>query len=221
MDLMLRKGLSFCETGGRILFLDIVRDRYFCLAERSEFAFRRLAFGEPMSATDAAALQRLVSDGLLLEGPPGQRPAACPPVRRPDHSLLDEAGQPRPGASLSALVRLGISNLAVKVLPLRVILARLKRRKTMFARSDGAPNGAAVEIAAAFKRTSRIVSPLDLCLPRSVAAAHALLASGVRPDLVIGVRLNPFNAHCWVQCEGALINESLDEVRNFTPILVI
>ena len=221
MDLMLRNGLSFCETGGRILFLDVDRDRYFCLAEQSESGFRRLVADEPKSATDDVLLQRLVADGLLVEGPPGERPAACLPVRRPDHSLLDEAARARPGAAVSALFRLSISNLALRVLPLRVILARLKRRKSMLARSSAAPHGATLEIAAAFKRSSRIVSPLNLCLPRSVAAAHALLASGVRPDLVIGVRLNPFNAHCWVQCEEALINESLDEVRNFTPILVI
>jgi hypothetical protein len=38
---------------------------------------------------------------------------------------------------------------------------------------------------------------------------------------VIAVRTGPFAAHCWLQTDLFLINESLDEARNFTPILVI
>ena len=38
---------------------------------------------------------------------------------------------------------------------------------------------------------------------------------------VIGVSLYPFAAHSWVQCGTALVNDRLDRVRHFTPILTI
>jgi hypothetical protein len=221
MGYMLRNGLSFCETGGRILFLDIDRDRYFCLTQQSEAGFRRMVADEATAGADALMIKRLVSDGLLVAAPAGARPTACPPARRPARSLLDVPGQAGTGAVASALARLGTANLALRMLPLHRVLARLRHRKRKQDQPSLAAPDATLEIAAAFRRSSRIVSPLNRCLPRSIAAAHALLASGARPDLVIGVRLNPFNAHCWVQCGDTLVNESLDEVRNFTPILVI
>jgi hypothetical protein len=77
------------------------------------------------------------------------------------------------------------------------------------------------EVAAAFRLSRLIASPLDRCLPRSLAAAHGLLDRDIVPELVFGVRLQPFAAHCWVRHGQVLVNESLDQVRNFTPILTL
>jgi len=38
---------------------------------------------------------------------------------------------------------------------------------------------------------------------------------------VIGIRPDPFLAHCWVQHKGLVLNDDIDNVRTFTPILVI
>ncbi|RYM07421.1 lasso peptide biosynthesis B2 protein [Sphingobium cupriresistens] len=43
----------------------------------------------------------------------------------------------------------------------------------------------------------------------------------MRPDVVLGVQLGPFSAHCWVQHEDRLVNDRVDMVRTFTPILVL
>ena len=66
-----------------------------------------------------------------------------------------------------------------------------------------------------------VISPLDNCLSQSVAIAGRLLHRNVRATLIIGVRLGPFNAHCWVQRDDRLVNDRFDMVRMFTPILAI
>ncbi|RZM28193.1 MAG: lasso peptide biosynthesis B2 protein, partial [Sphingomonas sp.] len=66
----------------------------------------------------------------------------------------------------------------------------------------------------------RLWSSRDRCLPRSLALAHALRASGSAARLVLGVALNPFTAHAWVQDGDRVVNDTLDHAALFTPILV-
>ncbi len=66
----------------------------------------------------------------------------------------------------------------------------------------------------------RLWSSRDRCLPRSLALTHALRASGSAARLVLGVALNPFTAHAWVQDGDRVVNDTLDHAALFTPILV-
>jgi hypothetical protein len=221
MGFALRDGISFCETGGRFIFLDIVKDRYTSLAGEAECSFRRLALGEPLSCSDHAVLSGLVASGLLDPAPGGARPLPCATPPKPERSLVDEDYPVGPAVLVHALWRLTRSAMALKLRPLWATVARLERRKARLESDVKASDSFLAEVAAGFKRTALIAAPLDQCLPRSVAAAHALLDRNIRADLVIGVRLQPFGAHCWVQHGSTLVNEAVDQVRNFTPILVV
>jgi len=77
------------------------------------------------------------------------------------------------------------------------------------------------EIVGAFERLNLIFSPLDQCLPRSLALTHLLMRSGHLTQFVIGVRLKPFLAHSWVQQGDVVLNERVDVARTFSSILVI
>jgi Transglutaminase-like superfamily len=48
-----------------------------------------------------------------------------------------------------------------------------------------------------------------------------LLELGVWPTVVLAVRTQPFAAHSWAQHEHWLVNDRIDHVRKFTPILGI
>jgi len=39
--------------------------------------------------------------------------------------------------------------------------------------------------------------------------------------LAIAVRTGPFGAHAWVQVGDAIVNDSVDNVRDFTPIRLV
>jgi hypothetical protein len=39
--------------------------------------------------------------------------------------------------------------------------------------------------------------------------------------VVIGVRMHPFMAHCWVQRDEVVLSDDLDSVATYTPILIL
>ena len=43
---------------------------------------------------------------------------------------------------------------------------------------------------------------------------------GLRADWVFAVRLWPFAAHCWVQCGDLCLNDDVERLAPYTPILV-
>jgi hypothetical protein len=216
MGHILRPGVSFCRTSGRHLFLDVRRDRYFALDESAEQAFAAVVSGR--SAPDPA-LAPLVADGLLIETPGEDRPMPCEAPPLPRASLCDEARAGRRGA-LAALLARTAATAELRVLSLGGALARLSRRKR---RKPGTLSDPACALAAAraFAAAALILPARDRCLTTSLALAHRLVSIGMAPQLVLGVRLHPFQAHCWVQLGAALPGDRVDTVRSFTPILVV
>ena len=73
----------------------------------------------------------------------------------------------------------------------------------------------------AFAATALWYNRTARCLSVSVATMHWLIARGCAATLVMGVKLHPFQAHCWVQVEGNLVNDDVDSVRPFVPIVVV
>lgn len=123
--------------------------------------------------------------------------------------------------SAGAVARLIATSIILPIVPLHVVLRHLRLRKEKIQVSCAPPTLFLEQAASLFKLGSLLATPLDHCLPRSVWAAHCLLDRGILPDLIFGVRLNPFSAHCWVQCGETVMNDRLDDVRNYTPILVL
>lgn len=216
MNFGLGAGVSYCEVGGQLLFLDVRRDRYFCLSEASEAAFRRLALGTEPVAADAAALAGMIGDRLLLPGAP---PRPCPPVPRPQHSLVEQIeGSSSFAATLRAIADLTRARAALRLLGLARTLGSLPPARRG---ADTATHlTRAMAVASAYQQASLLVSALDRCLPRSIAVASRCRRLGLPVALILGVRLQPFAAHCWVQLNETIVNDRLDKVRHFTPILV-
>ena len=61
----LAPGISFCDAGGRHVFLDLKTDRYFCLGPAAERAFGGLVAGTPLEPSDRDHLGTLERRGLL------------------------------------------------------------------------------------------------------------------------------------------------------------
>jgi hypothetical protein len=72
----------------------------------------------------------------------------------------------------------------------------------------------------AFRASARILSPRDQCLATSFSLAAWLIERGIRPHLILGIKLNPFQAHCWVEVEGTVIGDEPEHVQPFTPIWI-
>jgi hypothetical protein len=218
MGYALRPGVTFTRISGRTIFLDAVQDRYFCLAPEAEMAFSALL--EP-SGIDPTALALLVRDNLLNVTDSDDLPRPCVGPPSAVTSVFDEPQAARPGATLAMARQLVLAEAAVRTMSFARLLNRVKRRKQRVTSPPANPERRLREIAGALRRTATIVSPLNRCLPRSLATAHRMLDQRMRPTMVLGVKLGPFEAHCWVQHDATLVNDRLDDVRRFSPILVI
>jgi len=214
MSHQLREGLSFCFVGDRAVFLDLPADRYFCLGPDLEDRFRawaaREAADEPVDA--------LVRHGLLV---PGSAPPACARIAPPTVSLL-EIDHDRSTASLipAAFLHFVATSASLRFGGLAVTIERFRRRKER-ARVAAPHASLAADIAHAHEATALLTASHDKCLARSIAIARHLAGRGLRPTLVLGVRLRPFHAHCWVQLGETVANDRIENVRTFTPIVAI
>ncbi|HEY9553143.1 lasso peptide biosynthesis B2 protein [Allosphingosinicella sp.] len=219
MHYSLASGISFCRVAGRFIFLDVPRDRYFCLSAESERCFAQLVDGESLSQREHAVLAQLVAGRILKDAAEEAVPLACQftsPVRQ---SLLDtEQRPPALPHVLAAAFSLASAPARLRLLGFDRLLQETARRKGR-GRDLGTEQLSAV--AFAFDRLRLVATAHDRCLVRSIAAARRLIALGGRPDLVIGVKLQPFKAHCWVQHGPWLVNDRTEVVRDFTPILVV
>jgi hypothetical protein len=57
------------------------------------------------------------------------------------------------------------------------------------------------------------------CLFDSLALINLLARFRLYPDWVFGVIAEPFEAHCWVQAGGVVLNDTIKRVSAFTPIM--
>lgn len=197
--------LAWCEIDGVLVFLDIVKDRYFTLADTEN----QLARDELAMTSGGGQHQP-----SWLSKPPDLTPARTT-SDAPDSYPFNLAGVARAmWVQRRVEQRLAAKGFAETISHLH---------KTLNSRpcpTNASSEGAGKTIAA-FAHSRLIRTAADRCLPRSIALALCLIAKGVRAQVVIGVKLKPFGAHCWVQADGQTLNESVAEVHRYQPILVI
>ena len=61
----------------------------------------------------------------------------------------------------------------------------------------------------------------ELCLADSLILANFLQRNHVYPTFVIGIGTKPFSAHAWVQIDDIVLNDKVERVYEYTPILVV
>jgi len=220
MGYALRHGVSFCFVADRALFLDVSRDRYFCLGHKASQAFHEVVDG---IIPGPETCEQLVGLGLFeasdTESPITPCAAPIPPVR----SLAEGAHRTSIAACCEtgrAMLALGAASLRLRYRGLERALGDIRVRKSRLA---GHRNRERVveAITHGYRGTRAMLSDQDRCLVRSLAISRRLLAAGVAPDLVLAVKLQPFQAHCWVQLGPVLVNERREVVRDYTAILIV
>ena len=221
MRYYLQPDVSFCLVSGRVVFLDLSADRYFCLSITAERSFMRSVQGAALDVDEDALLARLTASGPLScdrSHPPAN---PCPALAELRASMLDEP-LPRPTLSVTCIAAASLfaAPLRLRTLGLNGAIRQLSRRKR---RASLGPVGKdrLLRAITGFIRLRDIVTENDNCLVRSMAVANGLISAGATPQLIMGVKLQPFAAHAWVQSEDWLINERWDVVRDFTPILIV
>lgn len=222
MGFQLRTGISFCEVSDRLLFLDTVADRYFCLRPGAEHAFRNLVADRRMDDAGRQELDGMIQTGALVASEEHGAPLPFRASRQVSTSLLDAEDQKTSLLScLSAMTAVTLARLSLQPGRLHRILRSLDLAKVPWPRSGRVDLDDIQATVSAFESSNRFMRSHDQCLPRSLAMARYLAARNLPAELIIGVKLRPFAAHAWVQAGPWLLNDRIDTIRAFTPILAV
>lgn len=222
MSYHVRDNLGFCVVDGRTIFLDLEADRYFSLGLAADEAFQLFLADRNDTDDLRAALTPLVEKGVLVVEQAGAsrqgRAELIPPTSElPLRPSSEASGMMIARAGLAQIVAAAM--IRCRSLPSIDRSVQAHRKATVARQHDAEPTYAA--ITAAIGLYEPIFGAVDKCLIRSLAFLWLAARQGLAPKLVFGVQVRPFAAHCWVEEAGLVVNDRLENVQPFTPILVI
>jgi len=221
MAYTLRPELYFCISHNQTTFLDIKADRYFGLPADLDAAFQGWTYHGLADLADPS-FNRLVAMNLLISVPhvPDIIIPTLPPAKR---SALEHVinGTDGPHFSMSAVLHQRLAAWELRHRSLSSIIDRLRRRKLKATECRRSCFCDSASIVKAFLCTGRVIANQDQCLRRSIALVDYLAGQRLFPLFVIGVRRQPFGAHAWVQDEDEVLNDHVDHVAEYVPILAV
>ena len=212
----LTETVTTCVASGRVLFLDVARDRYLALPPAHEPIFIEwlLAHDAPPPEQCCESLVALNISERTTVG--SIRPIECR-VAMP--APLDAEALPPVRVSPMALIGVGRSVFSAW----RDV--RSRRLGSVLARSfppmpGGAPSCDDVRARLAVYRSARPLIPVPrVCLHDCLALIDWLGPRTGGIELVLGVSPYPFSAHSWVQADGRVIDDHPQSPSRFQPIL--
>lgn len=216
MGWKLAPGVTFCIASNKAIFLDVRADRYAGLPEQLNGSFVRWALGDRTGQHgDAAAM--LERTGLLVPVEDDVAPAPCPIVTARRGLWPQQLGR---ATSLLAFVRFGHAiRQTRRRLARRGLFGALahvsRQRPALYRHPDPRP------IATTLLTVGAALGAGEDCLVRSLALVDCLHRAGSDATIVLGVLAMPFGAHCWVQFGDHVLNDDVDRVSIFTPILAL
>lgn len=215
---VLRDDLSYCRVGERLVFLDVGSDRYFHLPQPLEQALS--AYLDGLGCPDAD-ISKLVERTILVEQV-GAVISSSPSIKAAVRSAVEASLQPR-NLRVSELMEVFaivlITRMHLKISTLKSLLDDLAddRHKPPAELSEQR-----ISDAAAVFRRARLYVPIEMrCLLDSIAMARFLLRRRIHVHVVFGIALDPFSAHCWVQADDLVLNDTVGNVTSHTPIRVV
>jgi hypothetical protein len=229
----LAKHAFVCLSGGSLVLLDLKRDRYLTLDAARAGALDGVVAGWPVRAApvptydDCAGqiVASMIKRGLLTsERLEGKEPVP-PQVAAPADAVLD-ATQGRDARVRLRHVADFVHALALAAWHLRFrsmewIVADVARRRAQLRVGRSDSDRAIRQLARVFDRLRSVTYDVsDASLFDSLALLYFLLGQGLQPQWVIGVRSSPeLVAHSWLQHRGTVLNDSVDRVSVYTPIM--
>lgn len=214
----LTPNLTVCIAAGRVLFLDIARDRYFAAPPAINDEFANWLCSGGASTTSVRSRSLLVDLAMLdPESAEGIAPKACH-VAMP--APLDAQYLPPSRIGVGTIAAVGRAVMRarrdVKNRPLASILARRLSPAQYVANVQVADRRARI---AAFRSARPLIPVPRVCLHDCLALVEWLGPTRAGTQLVFGVAAFPFAAHSWVQADGRVIDDHPESVSRFQPIL--
>lgn len=218
-----------CLADDRLVFSDIRHDRYQCLDRRNTQRALRLFTDFPCADivqhpnTDLEQteliIRSLTNAGLLSKGESTDKEFAPVQISTPTENLRSEGiiATPRSGHCVSFLRAAIAASTKFRLQPLQRIVRNVEKRKRGGTSSEN--HDSLRTLTAVFHRLRPFYVREYLCRFDSLALIEFLAHYRQFPEWVFGVTGEPFTAHCWVQDGNCVLNDTVDFVRRFTPIM--
>lgn len=236
-DLCLPQDVYVCIADGRLVFADLRTDSYRCLNVSSTRAVLRalplLERRDPVRGTDddsadgrlaSDAIHELTSKGLLVIDGSAGKPVIPARILTPTNSLIgykqatEYASRP---SDLRKFLKAAIkASSKLRFLSLQRTVRGIGDRGQKH-RSGGRRNhDLLAHLVNIFFRLRPLYPRSYICRFDSLALLEFLAFFERYPSWVFGVRTEPFSAHCWVQEGDWILNDTVERVRRYTPIMV-
>ena len=228
-----------CVNDEHVVLLDLKRDRYWALEAASTAPLSGLVPGWPVKALDAPLAGSsdpeqaeqiaagLLEQGILTDQSVGGKDATPVRIATPVRELLSADGyrSAHGGAgSASALLAAALSaKLALRFSPFESVVQRFIRRKRTAGGRARHPDMERVRerVEVFFRLRVFFFSTRSECLFDSLTLLNFLARYGITADWVFGVQARPFAAHCWVQLDDVVLNDTVEHVSGYTPIMAV
>jgi hypothetical protein len=209
--------LTACIAGESVLLLDLRQDRYFRLPARTGAAARQW-LQERCDSPPAELLGLLERQGVVRSQDPLMREVRALRVEIPG-GLETPVTPDGLGSVQAANVAMAVASAWIGLRTRGIHSLVVARRR--WRASQPQIGGVTPERLAGYHWTRRLVPVAKSCLMDSLALDRWLGRSGPERNLVFGVTVEPFLAHCWLQSPTRILNDNYDHVRRYTPILVV
>lgn len=215
MTISLHDDVFAAHADEMLIFLDLARDRY-CALNRDWS--RRAMEAHATGRADSNIVGRLRQARLSDE-------AAHAPFRLTEHPCpkTDLASCEARAGPISivraALCRMHAARLLRRRHIAEIVGARRANRKCW--RGFAAPPEDLIEQARRFSAASLFAPRAGACLEHALALLLFLGRAGAGADWVFAVKAAPFSAHCWIEHERVVLNDSLENTARYTPIMVV
>jgi hypothetical protein len=214
MALSLSPHVHACFDNGVVILLDVRANRYFALPPAVLSTTGTEVGGLPIDKSNLTdqGVALLRGRGALIDGHRARGQADERAGLRVRAALIARPAISRTDTLVFAAA-CALADLAVRQGRLEACVAAIKRAKAK------AVSNNVIEPASVFSRLRIWYPHARVCLFDSLALARFLAWRGCAFDLVFAVRSGPFSAHCWIESEGAALNDFYDTHAAFTPIL--
>ena len=227
--------LRACRVDEQVVLLDLQRDKYLGVGGPQLHAMWQFIVDWPVGnghATPAVAdtatdawLTTLLRQGMLADA---SRPGPPPtPIAQALESLNVES-RTRPVARewhhlarlywAAAVAAYWLERRCLGDIANSVCSLRSKARQAGHTAGDG---DLPIAVSSYMRLRPFVFTTNDQCLHDSLTLIRFLARLGLFPSWVVGVRTRPFGAHSWVQSGSLVLNDLHENVRAYTPILVV
>jgi len=223
-----------CLAGNYLVFSDLRGDMYRCLSrENTEIVLRSLPGFQTTNAPPVAAatfidethmqhvMEVLSSAGLVCTA--SGKPFAPIRVPEPTASLVSNNSlrgpRPRPGHFPSFLYACLKASAMLRMQSIRRTVHSVEAHRRRLGKVECRGLDSMHKLTRSFHCMRPYYARAYLCRFDSLALIEFLYSYGCSPKWVFGVKCEPFGAHCWVQHDNYVLNDSVEYVQRFTPIM--